>query len=103
MAAAEWARKILDLDFPLESLLLVSLLVRTVSLLEVLVSLLEVLVELLRVAHASWHIQIGLLLLIDVHVLLLLIEVPLLDCIESLVTGLELPSSLCVLESFSCC
>ena len=56
MAAAEWARKILDLDFPLDSMLLVSLLVRRVSLLEVLVSLLEVLIELLRVSHAPWHI-----------------------------------------------
>ena len=46
MATAEWAREILDLDSPLESLLLVSLLVRRVSLLEVLVFLLEVLVEL---------------------------------------------------------
>jgi len=54
MAAAEWARKILD--FPLDSMLLVFLLVRRVSLLEVLVSLLEVLVELLRVSHAPWHI-----------------------------------------------
>ena len=59
MATAEWAREILDLDSPLESLLLISLLVRRVpllevlvSLLEVLVSLLEVLAEMLRVSHA---------------------------------------------------
>ena len=88
MATAEWARKELNLDFPLESLLLVTLLVKRVTLLKVLVELL------LRISHTSWKIQIGLLLLIVVHVLLLLIKVSLLNCIECLVTRLELSSSL---------
>ena len=51
MATAEWAWKELNLDFPLESLLLVPLLVKRVA-------LLEVLVELLRISHTSWKIQI---------------------------------------------
>ena len=94
MATAEWARKELNLDFPLESLLLVPLLVKRVT-------LLKVLVELLRISHASWKTQIGLLLLIVVHALLLLIKVSLLNCIECLVTRLELPSTLGILESSS--
>ena len=96
MATAEWARKELNLDFPLESLLLVSLLIKRVTLLEVLIELL-----LLRIPHISWKIQIGLLLLIVVHVLLLLIKVSLLNCIECLVRRLELPSPMGVLESSS--
>ena len=55
MIAAKWAREILDLDFPLESLLLVSLLEILGALLEVLVTLLEVLANLWRITHASWH------------------------------------------------
>ena len=96
MATAQWAWKELNLDFPLESLLLVSLLIKRVTLLEVLIELL-----LLRIPHIPWKIQIGLLLLIVVHVLLLLIKVSLLNCIECLVTRLELSSSLRVLESSS--
>ena len=64
----------LYLDLSLDALLLVPLLEERVTLLETLVELL-----LLRVAHALWRIQIGLLLLIVAHVLLLRIEVSLLN------------------------
>ena len=55
MIAAKWAREILDLHLPLESLLLVSLLEILGALPEVLVTLLEVLANLWRITHASWH------------------------------------------------
>ena len=92
MIAAKWAREILHLHLSLESLLLVSLLEVLGTLLEVLVTLLKVLAHLGQITHASWHAWTR---------LLLLAKVALLNCIEGLIPGLELSSSLLVLESTS--
>ena len=90
MIAAKWAREVLNLHFPLESL--VSLLEVLSALLKVLVTLLKVLAHLGEITHASRCIWTR---------LLLLPKVVLLNRVKGLIARLELSSSLLVLKSTS--